>query len=117
MVTYLLLDEAEDEDILIKRHLLHDYEKFRAFFKLNIHQFDYLLELVKEELTNEPCNRIPQPITAAEKLVITLSSSGIVLSPCDWSKYILKNAGAESELVTELDLEKSCETVEHAVLC
>ncbi|KAJ8889813.1 hypothetical protein PR048_009317 [Dryococelus australis] len=46
-------------NILIKRHLLHDDEKFRAFFRLNIQNFDFVLELVKEELTTEPCNRIP----------------------------------------------------------
>ncbi|KAJ8867443.1 hypothetical protein PR048_031245 [Dryococelus australis] len=47
----------------------------------------------------------------------TRISSGKALSPCDWSKYILRNAGAESELVTELVLETSCEIVKHAVLC
>ncbi|KAJ8873613.1 hypothetical protein PR048_024431 [Dryococelus australis] len=59
--------------ILIKRHLLHDDEKFRALFRLNIQQFDYVLELMKEELTFKPCNRIPQPITAAGKRALTLS--------------------------------------------
>jgi len=59
-------------EILIERHLLNNEPKFREFFRVNRQQFDYLLSLVKFELTKPPSNRVKKPITAAEKLSLTL---------------------------------------------
>lgn len=59
-------------EILINRHLSNDETKFREFFRVNKIQFDYLLSLVEVELSKEPYNREKEPITASEKLAVTL---------------------------------------------
>jgi len=60
-------------DILINRHLSNDETTFHEFFRVNKIQFDYLLSLIVEvELSKEPCNRVKEPITASEKLAVTL---------------------------------------------
>lgn len=58
--------------ILINRHLIHDDKKFRDFFRLNVDQFNYILDLIKNDITTDSSNRHPYPITAAEKLAVTL---------------------------------------------
>lgn len=99
MLLYLLLEENEDEEILfhnihgvnadphpmfqsrrdegcfttlINRHLLEDERKFREFFRLNIAQFNYILDLIKEDIRKDSSNRFPYPITPDEKLAVTL---------------------------------------------
>jgi len=59
-------------EILINRHLKNNNIKFREFFRVNIKQFDYLLSLVENEITLPPSNRNKKPISAAEKLAVTL---------------------------------------------
>lgn len=101
MISYLLLEEMDEEEllmeelmqekrnedehplfksrpnegffeILINRHLIHDEKKFREFFRLNVDQFNYVLDLIKNDIIVDSTNRHPYPITAAEKLAITL---------------------------------------------
>ncbi|KAL4153924.1 hypothetical protein QTP88_001757 [Uroleucon formosanum] len=59
-------------EILIKRHLINNHNKFREYFRINYEQFNFLLTLVEEKLTLQPSNRIKKPITPAEKLAVTL---------------------------------------------
>lgn len=57
---------------MIIGHLINDNEKFREFFRINIDQFNFILSLVKEEITKQPTVRIPEPISPEEKLSLTL---------------------------------------------
>lgn len=59
-------------EILISRHLIRNETKFREFLRVNKNQFDFLLSLVEVQLTKLPSNRVKKPITAAEKLALTL---------------------------------------------
>jgi len=57
---------------LIEGHLLNNDAKFREFFRVNKEQFYFILSLVKKYLTKEPTMRVPEPISADEKLALTL---------------------------------------------
>jgi hypothetical protein len=37
-------------EILVNRHLIHDDKKFREFFRLNIDQFNYILQLIEKNI-------------------------------------------------------------------
>ena len=50
-------------ETLINRHLLKDDEKFREYFRLNVAQFNYVLDLVKDDIKDDSCPRYPYPIT------------------------------------------------------
>lgn len=58
--------------ILVNRHLIKDDQKFREYFRLNISQFNYVLELVKEDIKTDGSQRYQYPITPEEKLAVTL---------------------------------------------
>lgn len=45
---------------------------FENFFRISRQQFDFLLSLVELELTKLPSRRVKDPISAAEKLAVTL---------------------------------------------
>lgn len=57
---------------LIEGHLFNNEVKFREFFRVNREQFNFILSLVKDDLTKEPTMRVPVPISPDEKLAITL---------------------------------------------
>lgn len=57
---------------LIEGHLFNNDTKFREFFRINKEQFYFILSLVKKDLTKEPTMRVPEPISADEKLALTL---------------------------------------------
>ena len=57
---------------LINQHLLKDEKKFREFFRLNIAQFNFILDVIKEDITKNSSNKYPYPITLDEKLAVTL---------------------------------------------
>ncbi|KAL4123037.1 hypothetical protein QTP88_015269 [Uroleucon formosanum] len=57
---------------LIEGHLFNNEVKFREFFRVNREQFNFILSLVKYDLTKEPTMRVPVPISPDEKLAITL---------------------------------------------
>lgn len=98
-MAYMLYEEAEDDDImlqmcevqrdnvhpmyrsrrkegffnqLIETHLKTDDRKFRKFLRLNPFQFNYVLNFIKDDIKCNSYNRVLYPITAAEKLAITL---------------------------------------------
>ncbi|KAJ8939899.1 hypothetical protein NQ318_023239 [Aromia moschata] len=58
--------------LLIHRHLLDDEVKFKEYFRFTRQQFSFLLDLVQDDLGTEPYNRVRNPISAAEKLGLTL---------------------------------------------
>lgn len=59
-------------NILINRHLFENDIKFREFFRINHEEFNFLLSLIEVELTKLPSMRVKDPISAAEKLAITI---------------------------------------------
>jgi len=93
----LLLEEIEDEEIiidqvitkevhdmfqsrkkegffsiLIEKHLFSDEKKFREFFRLSWEQFNYILNLIEDDIKSNRTNRVREPISPAEKLAVTL---------------------------------------------
>jgi len=59
-------------EVLIKGHLNDNKKKFRDFFRLNYDQFIFILSLIKDDISLPPSNRVQKPITADEKLAVTL---------------------------------------------
>ena len=57
---------------LVGQHLNADEEKFREYFRLTKDEFQFVLGLIRADVTTEPCNRVKYPITPEEKLAITL---------------------------------------------
>ena len=57
------------QNILIKRHLMNDQSLFRKFFRLNIAQFNFILSIIKDDISSQSCGRVKVSITADEKLV------------------------------------------------
>ncbi|VVC26297.1 Hypothetical protein CINCED_3A021485 [Cinara cedri] len=71
--TYLARKAEGFFSVLIEKRLWRDETKFREFFRLNWDQFNYILNLVVEGIKTNPSIKIIKPITAAEKLAVTLS--------------------------------------------
>jgi len=59
-------------EILINGHLKNNEIKFRAFFRLNRNQFDFILNLIRDDLILNPTFFIRKPISPEEKLAVTL---------------------------------------------
>lgn len=99
VVALLLLEEEEEEEILlatykpsnkpadklflcrssegafaitVERRLFGNETKFREYFRLSTELFDSVLNFIRDDITRKPCNRISCPISAKEKLCITL---------------------------------------------
>ena len=99
LIKYLLAEEIEDEELifemygrkrakthvmfelrseegmyskLIVNHLREDPKKFAEFFRLSWEQFDFLVELIKDDLSKKSWGVNLYPITPEEKLAITL---------------------------------------------
>lgn len=70
-----MFKEREKEgcyNLLVNRHLMTDDSKFRQFFRLNVPQFNYVLDLIKDDISCNSYNRVLYPITPDEKLAVTL---------------------------------------------
>lgn len=59
-------------NLLIKKYLMTDEDKFMKFFRVSPLLFSTILDYISDEITSEPCNRTPKPISAAQKLCVTL---------------------------------------------
>lgn len=59
-------------NLLINGHLREDENKFREFFRLNPQQFDFVLSLIQDYIQKSGTNFVQVPITAEEKLALTL---------------------------------------------
>lgn len=57
---------------LICRYLMDDEEKFQQFFRLTKEQFLFVLSAIEPDIKKAPTNIIQRPITAQEKLGVTL---------------------------------------------
>lgn len=60
------------QSILVKNHLTDNEIKFKEFFRITRYQFNYILELIQDDLITNPYNRVKDPITPTKKLAITL---------------------------------------------
>ncbi|XP_050520804.1 uncharacterized protein LOC126894103 [Daktulosphaira vitifoliae] len=66
--------------ILVRRHLQCNDEKFRQYFRLTPVLFDYVLNHIRDDLTSKPYNRHKKPICPEEKLCI-------LVRLFKWKKY------------------------------
>ena len=60
------------QTLLIENHLKDNETKFKEFFRVSRHQFNYVLELIKGDLSMRPYNRVKDPLKPEEKLAVTL---------------------------------------------
>lgn len=58
--------------ILINNHLVDEEQRFKSYFRVTREMFACILNLVEGDLTTASYNRVKTPITAAEKLALTL---------------------------------------------
>lgn len=58
--------------ILINRNLVTDDRKLREYFRLNIAQFNFILDLVRDDIKSDGSHGYQYPITPEEKLALTL---------------------------------------------
>lgn len=59
-------------EILVRRRLLSNEEKFREYFRLTPQLFDYVLNHIRHDLSYKPYNRHTKPIIPEQKLCILL---------------------------------------------
>lgn len=76
---FLAWKTEEFFSVLIEKHLWKDEKKFREFFRLSWDQFNFVLNIIEEDVKTNPSIKVPQPITAAEKLHVTLKYIWITL--------------------------------------
>lgn len=57
-------------EILVRRHLHYNEDKFREYFRLTPVLFDYVLNYIKGYLTSKSYNRNKNPISPEQKLCI-----------------------------------------------
>ncbi|KAL4131414.1 hypothetical protein QTP88_008729 [Uroleucon formosanum] len=68
----LLLEEIEEEEYIIEEVMTKNEKKFKEFFRLSWEQFNYVLNLIEDDLKLNPYNRVKEPISPAEKFAVTL---------------------------------------------
>ena len=51
---------------------MNDQSLFRKFFRLNIAQFNFILSIIKDDISSQSCGRVKVPISPDEKLGVTL---------------------------------------------
>lgn len=65
--------EAEGAySLLIKKYLMSDEDKFVGYFRITPLMFHAILEKISDDISTEPTNRNPKPISAKQKLCLTL---------------------------------------------
>lgn len=53
---------------LIQRRLIDNETRFRAYFRVSFELFNYILNVIKEDIRRRPSNRIKKPISPKDKL-------------------------------------------------
>ena len=53
--------------VLIEKHLLRDEKIFREFFRLSWEQFNYVLNLIEDDIKSNPCNRVKRTLPGQTK--------------------------------------------------
>ena len=61
---------------LIRRYLMDSEMKFGEFFRVSRDIFHIILQEIKEDITTRSCNRWQTPISAEQKLCLTLRYVG-----------------------------------------
>lgn len=69
---FLCRDTEGAFNITVQRRLFGNETKFREYFRLSTELFEFVLSFVKNDISKKPTNRVKCPISAEEKLCITL---------------------------------------------
>lgn len=69
---YRLRADEGAVNILIDRHLMDDDTMFRQYFRVSPYLFSKILNVVKSDMELAPTTWVPKPITAHQKLCLTL---------------------------------------------
>lgn len=59
-------------NMLIKKYLLSEEDEFMKYFRVSRNLFHTILDHISADITSEPSNRTPMPISAEQKLCVTL---------------------------------------------
>lgn len=59
-------------NLLIKKYLMSEDDQFVKYFRVNMGLFYNILDHISCEITTAPTNRIQKPISAEQKLCVTL---------------------------------------------
>lgn len=59
-------------NLLIKKYLMTNDDKFVEYFRVSLPMFHTILEHISNDITSTPCNRHPNPISPEQKLCVTL---------------------------------------------
>lgn len=65
--------------ILIEKYLMNSESAFRQYFRLSRSEFDYVLSHIKRDLEPQKTNFNQNPISARQKLCITLRYANIYI--------------------------------------
>lgn len=65
-------DDEGAMEVLVNRHLRKDGARFIQYFRLSFDLFASVLRYIERDITSEPTNIIPQPISPEVKLAVTL---------------------------------------------
>lgn len=65
-------DEEGVYNLLIKKYLMTDDDKFMGYFRVSPTLFQTILNQITDEITTTPSNRIPNPISGEQKLCVAL---------------------------------------------
>lgn len=65
-------DEEGVYNLLIKKYLMTDDDKFMGYFRVSPTLFQTILNQITDEITTTPSNRIPKPISGEQKLCVAL---------------------------------------------
>lgn len=65
-------DQEGAYNVLIEKYLITDEDRFVRYFRISITLYNEILNRIRNDITTQPCNRIPNPISAEQKLCITL---------------------------------------------
>lgn len=59
-------------NLLIKKYLFTEEDQFVKYFRVSTTLFYSILNQISPDITSPPCNRTPHPISAEQKLCISL---------------------------------------------
>lgn len=73
--THEMIKNRETEgthSILISKYLMCEEDRFITYFRITPNLFNEILSNIRSEIKSMPCNRVPVPISCAQKLCIAL---------------------------------------------
>ena len=65
-------DQEGAYNLLIKKYLMTDDDRFMGYFRVSPYLFHTILDQIAHDITTLPSNRIPNPISAEQKLCVLL---------------------------------------------